>query len=147
MTTPNRAIPLPIALFAGLLTAVGLAAGVAQYLKPSGQFAGLVVTSGAVQAAVAELASRSLAQALALGLALALRERRALGLMFVMRAATETQDLIISLQTGIAPAPPAVLIAAFAVLFIGPELWAAATLLRRPKGSGARSAATVGQPS
>jgi hypothetical protein len=137
MNRNTEPIPGWIMAFGGLLVLVGLMAGAMQYLQPAAAFPGLVVDSAAIQAAAAHAGSRSVAQAIVLGLALVFRARQALGYLFIMRALTEIQDLLISLTTGVmpVPAPPAVVAVIFLALFIIPETLAAITLLRRPRAT------------
>jgi hypothetical protein len=131
MQATGEAIPRWIYMYGGLLAVIGLAAGTAQYLVPSAAIPGLVVDSPADQSTVWQLAARSIAQAVALVVAIVLRSRVAIGVVFVMRAMTEFQDMLVALVTGVAPAPPVGVLAVFLVAFVGPELWAATILLRR----------------
>src|SRR5262249_33971253 len=93
-------VPLAITLYGSFLVLVGLGAGLGQYVAPTSIFSGLPEMSLAIQNVVWLVGSRSLAQAaalaIALGIALSLRDFRALGVVFIMRAITETQDMLIN---------------------------------------------------
>jgi hypothetical protein len=144
MTTARRSntqIPLPIKLLGGLLVFIGAAAGLAQYLAPSSAFAGLPEVTPAIQNVAWQVASRSLGQAALLILAFWLRDYRVLGAAFVMRAITETQDLVITLYTGSAPGPAVAVAIVFVVVFIIPELLSARWLFRAAAQHGTGEAA------
>jgi hypothetical protein len=114
-------IPLWITLFGSFLVLIGLYAGVACYTNVGSFIAGYTTDTIPHKYGAWEMGARNLSMALVMLLALISRHPRLIGLAFIMRVLTETQDMVIGAITGAMGMPTPVVIGVFVLLFIIPE--------------------------
>lgn len=99
MTTPSESkrIPTWIMLYGAFLALFGASLGVLCYVDLGKFIAGYVPSGPAYEKAAMLLASRNLGMAATMATALVSRNARWLQLAFIMRAFTESQDVVIDL--------------------------------------------------
>lgn len=117
-------IPNWIKVFGWILGVFGIILGIISYVAPDMMVPGMVTDSPANTQAMGMLGGRNIAMGITIIVALLSKKTDLLMLAFIMRFATEIQDMVVSMSTGIMGVPAVALGVVYIALFIIPEILA-----------------------
>ena len=122
MTNESTTIPLWITIFGGFLAAFGLGLGIMGYLQPDVVIPGFTEDTNAHTMAIWMTSARNIAMAVVMIYALFSKNPALIGLAFLMRLVTEIGDMPATAISGVMGISPAIIYAAYLLLFITPEI-------------------------
>ena len=124
MTNESTTIPLWITFFGGFLAIFGLGLGIMGYLQPEVVIPGFTEDTNAHAMAIWMTSARNIAMAVVMIYALFSKNPALIGLAFLMRLVTEVADMPATVISGVMGISPAIIYAAYLLLFITPEILA-----------------------
>jgi len=117
-------IPTWIKIFGWILGVFGIILGIVSYAAPDMMVPGMVTDNPANSQAMGMLGARNIAMGITIIVALLSKKPSLLMLTFIMRFATEIQNMIVTISTGVMGMPSVALGVVYIALFIIPEILA-----------------------